>query len=107
MGSASDTVRSVEYRYYLSSLTVDIPEFERAVRGHWSVESTHWHLDVTFREDKNRTLEKHAAENLNIVRKWALSLLKIADLGMKLSVKKKRYLISCNASQYLEKVIQR
>jgi hypothetical protein len=39
--SASDTVNSVEYRYYISSLTLDIQEFERAVRGHWSVESMH------------------------------------------------------------------
>lgn len=29
----------------------------------------HWHLDVTFREDKNKTLEKAATENLNIIRK--------------------------------------
>jgi hypothetical protein len=33
---------------------------DRAVKG----ESMHWHLDMTF-----RTLEKTAAENLNILRK--------------------------------------
>jgi predicted transposase YbfD/YdcC len=79
---------SEQRRYYLSSLPPDIMEFMRAVRGHWSVESMHWHLDVTFREDKNRTLDKNAAESLNIIRKWALSILKIADLGQKLSLKK-------------------
>ena len=28
----------------------------RAVRGHWSIESMHWHLDVTFREDADTTI---------------------------------------------------
>ena len=42
-----------EYRYYISSLKEDIDLFSRAVRGHWSVESMHWHLDVTFRENAN------------------------------------------------------
>jgi hypothetical protein len=66
----------------------------------------HWHLDVTFREDKNRTLDKNAAENLNIIRKWALSILKIADVGMKLSLRKKRFLIGCDSTRYLQKVIE-
>ena len=58
-----------EYRYYISSLKEGIGVFSKAVRGHWSVESMHWHLDVTFREDANTTLDKQAAENLNIIRK--------------------------------------
>ncbi|MFR7848217.1 MAG: hypothetical protein ACLU8S_12070 [Coprococcus phoceensis] len=33
----------------------------RAVRGHWSIESMHWHLDVTFREDANTTIDKIAS----------------------------------------------
>ncbi|WP_313163966.1 hypothetical protein [Sedimentibacter sp.] len=32
--------------------------WERAIRKYWMVESFHWHLDVTFREDSNRTFEK-------------------------------------------------
>lgn len=39
---------TVEERYFISSLPVDIEEAERAVRGHWMIESYHWHLDVTF-----------------------------------------------------------
>jgi hypothetical protein len=57
-------------------------------------------------ENKNRTLDKNAAENLNIVRKWVLFLLKIADVGMKLSLRKKRFLIGCDSTQYLQKVIE-
>ena len=47
-----------ETRYFISSLPLNIQEMVRAIRGHWMVESHHWHLDVTFREDSNHTLEK-------------------------------------------------
>ena len=69
-----------EYRYFISSLKTDINEASRAVRGHWSVESMHWQLDVTFKEDANTTLDKQAAENLNIIRKWCLSILKMVEI---------------------------
>lgn len=50
----------------------------------------HWHLDVTFREDANTTIDKTAAQNLNIIRKWCLSILKATELSKrKLSMKKK------------------
>ena len=57
-----------EERYFISSLPLGIEAVARAVRGHWMVESYHWHLDVTFREDGNHTLEKQVAYNLNIIR---------------------------------------
>ena len=60
---------TTETRYFISSLAVDIDETIRTVRGHWMIESYHWHLDVTFHEDENRTIEKQAAFNLNIIRK--------------------------------------
>ena len=42
---------STEVRYFLSSLGVDVTNFERAVRGHWSIENAcHWCLDVTFED---------------------------------------------------------
>lgn len=95
-----------EYRYYISSLAPDIETFKRAVRGHWSVGSMHWHLDVTFREDGNTTLDKQAAQNQNIIRKWSLSILKMIEI-MKpgLSLKKKRFAISLRPIQYLEEVL--
>lgn len=95
-----------EYRYYISSLGQDIETFRRAVRGHWSIESMHWHLDVTFREDANATLDKMSAQNLNIIRKWSLSILKLMELTKKkLSMKKKRFVISLSPIKYLEEVL--
>jgi predicted transposase YbfD/YdcC len=68
---------TVERRYYLSSLTVDVKRFARAVRGHWSVEnSLHWCLDVQLGEDQSRARTGHAAENLATLRRLALNLLK-------------------------------
>ncbi|WP_215905080.1 ISAs1 family transposase [Treponema phagedenis] len=67
---------TIERRYYISSLAAHIDLFMKAVRGHWAIESMHWHLDVTFKEDANTTIDKNAAMNQNIIRKWALAILK-------------------------------
>lgn len=96
----------IEERYFISSLPLDIEEAERAVRGHWMVESYHWHLDVTFREDGNHTLEKQASYHLNIIRKLALNVLKLLEVGSRpLSMKKKRYAIGTNPEKHLEKLM--
>lgn len=96
----------IEERYFISSLPTGIEEAARAVRGHWMVESYHWHLDVTFREDGNHTLEKQAAYNLNIMRKLALNLLKMIDMGSKpISLKKKRFAIGTNPEKHLERIM--
>ena len=102
----SETGERTEYRYYISSLKPEAETFRRAVRGHWSVESMHWQLDVTFREDSNTTLNKQAAQNQNIIRKWSLSILKMIELMKpRLSMKKKRFVISLRPIQYLEEVL--
>jgi len=95
-----------ETRYFISSLPLDVNEVARAIRGHWMVESYHWHLDVTFREDDNHTIEKQAAFNLNIIRKLALNVLKIFETGKKaLSLKKKRFMIGTNPEKHLETIL--
>ena len=67
---------TLERRYYLCSLKLDVVTFARAVRGHWGVENKlHWVLDVCFREDQSRAREGYAAENLATLRRLALYLL--------------------------------
>ena len=98
--STSDT------RYFISSLALDVTEIARAIRGHWMVESYHWHLDVTFREDDNHTLEKQAAFNLNILRKLAMNVLKIYDASKKtMSRKLKRFSIGSNPEKHLQNIL--
>jgi len=68
---------SIEVRYYLSSLPVDVNLFARAVRGHWSVENAcHWTLDVTFREDDSRIRERVLGTNIKWLYRFTLSILK-------------------------------
>lgn len=44
--------KTVEMRYYISSLYNDIETLSKAVRKHWSIENKlHWHLDFTFKQD--------------------------------------------------------
>lgn len=69
--------RTVERRYYLTSLPMGVEMFARAVRGHWGVENKlHWVLDVCFREDQSRARTGYAAENLATLRRLALNLLR-------------------------------
>jgi predicted transposase YbfD/YdcC len=71
-----DRVES-ERRFFMSSLPMDAQEFLTVARGHWAVEnSLHWCLDVSFREDESRVRKKNAPENLAIMRRFALSLIK-------------------------------
>ena len=95
-----------ERRYYISSLPCDIKQFADAVRGHWSVESMHWQLDVTFREDYNHTLDKTAAANLNIIRKWCYSMLKNVEFYKpNLAIRRKMFIISLDPAKYLDYVM--
>ena len=69
--------QTMEIRYYISSLAVNVKRFAHAVRSHWGIEnSCHWSLDVTYREDESRIQNKHLRENFAWLRRLTLSLLK-------------------------------
>lgn len=90
--------------FYLTSLRATAHELGELVRGHWGVENgLHWCLDITFREDENRTRDTNAGANLGVVRRVAASLLK-QDKG-KGSIKAKRLNAAWN-HDYLEQVLQ-
>jgi len=98
---------TTENRYFISSLKLDVKEAARAIRSHWMVESYHWHLDVTFKEDNDTTLEKQAAYNLNILRKLALNILKLFDVGRPhVSLRRKKFIISLNPIKYLQEILE-
>ncbi|MDR1374465.1 MAG: ISAs1 family transposase [Treponema sp.] len=66
-------------RYYISNAEMDAELFYRYLRGRWSIENRlHWSLDEVFREDAARVSKDHAPENLNILRKITLTLLRTA-----------------------------
>ena len=67
---------STEHRYFLCSLT-DPERFAASVRGHWGIENQqHWVLDVQFGEDACQTRNDHSAENLALIRRIALNVLR-------------------------------
>lgn len=79
-------------RYYLSSRATLTPaQASIAVRDHWAIENKlHWHLDVTLAEDAHRLREAQAVENLALVRKMALNLLRLDPMRVSLKKKRKR-----------------
>lgn len=102
-----DDKKSVERRYYISSLSEnEFKEFTDTVRKEWEIENNlHWHLDVTFKEDKNLCSQKEAQKNLNILRKFCLNILKIAQPSYKLSIKNIRFKLSMNFEKEFPKLI--
>lgn len=72
----ADGRESGEVRYYALSRYLSGKRFGEAVRGHWSIESMHWVLDVNFREDDSRTRERTLGNNLSWLRRFAITLLK-------------------------------
>lgn len=82
--------KSVEVRYYLSSLPVEVATFAHAVRTHWGIEnSCHWVLDVVLREDDSRLRTGHAPANFALLRRFANSLLQ-QERTLKCGIQNKR-----------------
>lgn len=59
---------------YLTSLRLQAAELAGYIRGHWGVENgLHWCLDVSFREDANRTRNTNAGANPGMIRRMLRS----------------------------------
>lgn len=97
--------RQTETRYYISSLPVEIVQFAKAIREHWAIEIMHWHLDVSFGEDANKTLHKTAALNHSNIRKLALAILKDMEMRKKkMSIRLKRFSLTVAFARYLGQI---
>lgn len=66
---------TTDTRYYISSLQLDAARLNEIAQAHWGIENQlHWSLDVVFNEDKACIRNDNAAENMDILRKWALAI---------------------------------
>ena len=85
------TTVSTDRRYFIMSRGVTkVGDFSRAVRAHWGIESMHWVLDVTFREDACRVRKDQAARNLSLLRKITLAMLRLDTAYPKSSLRQRR-----------------
>lgn len=93
-----------ETRYYTSSLNETAEKMAYLIRGHWSIENQlHWHLDVSFNEDKSRVRKDNGAENMNSMRKLSLQCMK--KMKDKTSIKGRRLKAGWN-DNYLIKILE-
>lgn len=75
-------------RYFVLSRFMSAKRLLAVVRSHWGIENNlHWQLDVTFAEDHARARMDNAPENLAVLRKIALNVLKSYPAKMPLNHK--------------------
>ncbi|EDQ02494.1 hypothetical protein KT99_03237 [Shewanella benthica KT99] len=67
---------TTETRWYISSLDLNAEQALSSVRNHWQVESMHWVLEMTFREDESRVRKGRGPLAFNVMRKIAMTLFK-------------------------------
>ena len=96
-----------ERRYFIISFKDDIHSYADAVRKHWGVENNlHAPLDIVFKEDANRTLEKNGAKNLGILKRICLAILKFVQTYYNMSLNKIRFLLSLDFETEMEKIFK-
>jgi predicted transposase YbfD/YdcC len=67
----------VTSRYFLLSRPLPAARLMAVVRTHWTIENQlHWVLDVVFDEDRARNRKDHGPQNLALLRRLALNLLR-------------------------------
>lgn len=92
-GDAAPETGTTAVRYYLSSLPPDAAHLGQVIRSHWAVENQlHWVLDMTYREDESRVRTGSGQQNLALLRKLTLNLVRHAlDRGKRsLAIQRKR-----------------
>jgi len=69
-------------RYYGSSRIDDAEQFLKWIRGHWKIEnSLHYVIDVIFKEDASLANVGYSAENMALLRRLAMNIIKVFDPG--------------------------
>ena len=79
---------TTETSYYLLSTQLSAKRFTEVARAQWGIENgLHWVLDVTMNEDHARNRKDNGPENISLLRRLALNLIRLE--GSKGSVKGK------------------
>lgn len=82
---------STETAYYLLSTPLSAARFGHVVRQHWGIENQlHWVLDVTMNEDHARHRKDHGPENVALLRRLALNVMRLEPSPGSIKGKRKR-----------------
>lgn len=72
-----DGRQTCHVRHFLLSRHLSASAFLTVARAHWTIENQlHWVLDVAFCEDAARNRKDHGPQNLSILRKLALNIIR-------------------------------
>ncbi len=77
--------RRREIAYGVTSLTAEAASPQRLLalnRGHWTIEATHHILDWSFDEDRSRIRTGHGPENMTLLRRFAIGVIKGRGLAV-------------------------
>lgn len=89
-----DKASDLEQRYYISSRALSAEQLAQAVKAHWAIENQlHWVLDVNFGEDASPVRKDNAPQNLSLLKKIVLNLIRLDKTDQKkgsLRLKRKR-----------------
>jgi predicted transposase YbfD/YdcC len=78
-------------RYIALSKRLSPSRVLEVTRAHWSIENNlHWQLDVVFNEDDARTRKNYGPQNLAVIRRMALDILRAHPDERSISRKMKR-----------------
>jgi predicted transposase YbfD/YdcC len=78
-------------RHLLLSQMLTPVELLTVVRAHWTIENRlHWPLDVVLDEDLARARKDHAPENLALLRRLTLNILRAHPGKQSLNLKRQR-----------------
>lgn len=95
-------------RYYISNISANkIKLLSNSIRGEWQIENgLHLYLDMVFLEDKNSCFLENSQKNLNLIRKFVLSLLKRYKTKTKLSMNSIRFNISMDFENEIDEILK-
>jgi len=66
----------VNYNPQFDSIKYSVEQFAKAVRTHFGIESVHWSLGVTFRDDANKTRKDMAPQNMDVAKRTVLNMVR-------------------------------
>ena len=87
--------KTIEQRFYISSLEPDAVRLSQSIRANWTVENRlYWRMDVVFQDDQMRVRIDFAAHNLALLKHITLNLICLDPVKRRGGLKARRLIAS-------------